>query len=938
MSYCLNPQCQKPQNSKNTHKCSACGTQLLLKKRYRAIEAIGQGNFGRTLLAIDESKPEKFFCVIKQFLPQAQGTNNLEKAAELFEQEALRLKKLGRHNQIPDLFDYLAQEEHQYLVQEYIDGYNLADILKEQRIFQEQQIWELLNNLLPVLEFIHKNDVIHRDIKPENIIRDKNGKLYLVDFGAAKVVTGTAILQTGTSIGTPEFVAPEQSMGKAIYSSDLYSLGVTCIHLLTGTSPFDLFDISEYSWVWRQYLVDNLVSEGLANILDKLIESATSRRYQVASEVLGDINHKSLNNTRLEKRLHPTNWKEFYNFQAKIKNKEDYDFINTDTITISSDGSIVAIIAYYINGMKNFSLGVNKIYTLQLWNIHTGTKILYTENKSYINTVAISRDKKIVAIGDRDNNIKLWNIDSGNEIYHFKGWHGAINCVSFSPDSQLIASGGDDTTVKLWDITTGSEIRTLKGDNKSVRIIAFAPNGEILASVSTDAKITLWNLNTGKILHTQQNSHTLGINSITFSPDGKIFATANRKKCIIKLWEVATGKEIATLKSTKSPANVITFSPEGKILASGNKNGKIQLWDINTKQEICTISKDYSQINSLIFRQERKTQTLITANAYGIISKFRNMNKSYGLTTQKYYWQCTNIFSHHNDDIDSITINNDGIIIASGSHDNTIKLWDTITGKELKNIDTKYSIYAIAFSPDGLTIASGDAKNNIYLWDVNSGDKIRIFEGHTGRFAGVNSLSFSPDGRILASAGGDKTVKLWDVTTGAEIRTLAEHKRWVSSVHFSPDGNIIASGSADNTAKFWDVSTGQILNTFEHTNEVRSVTFSPNGKIFATGSNDRDIKLWQVENGKEICTLKGHELSVRYITFDPSGEILASSSYNDDIKLWDIVLQKEIFSLEGYSDKVNSIVFSPDGEALFSGSDDKKIKVWQKQYFMGDNH
>ena len=291
MSYCLNPHCQKPQNQNNANNCLTCGTKLLLKQRYRAIKPIGQGGFGRTLLAVDESKPLKPPCVIKQFIFQAQGTDNTQKAAELFEQEALRLNDLGRHNQIPNLLDYLTQEEHQYLVQEYIDGYDLAEILKEQGIFKEEQIWELLNSLLPVLEFIHSRDVIHRDIKPENIIRSRDGKLYLVDFGAAKVVTGTAMLQTGTSIGTPEFVAPEQSRGKAIYSSDLYSLGTTCIYLLTGVSPFELFDISEYTWVWRQYLVDNPVSDKLENILDKLIENATSRRYKSASEVLTDINY-----------------------------------------------------------------------------------------------------------------------------------------------------------------------------------------------------------------------------------------------------------------------------------------------------------------------------------------------------------------------------------------------------------------------------------------------------------------------------------------------------------------------------------------------------------------------------------------------------------------------------------------------------------------------
>ena len=131
MSYCLNPHCQKPQNHKNAQVCSTCNTKLLLKQRYRAIKPIGQGGFGRTLLAVDESKLLKPPCVIKQFVLTAHiADNNTLKAGELFKQEALRLKNLGKHNQIPNFLYYLTQEENQYLVQEYIDGYDLAEVLK----------------------------------------------------------------------------------------------------------------------------------------------------------------------------------------------------------------------------------------------------------------------------------------------------------------------------------------------------------------------------------------------------------------------------------------------------------------------------------------------------------------------------------------------------------------------------------------------------------------------------------------------------------------------------------------------------------------------------------------------------------------------------------------------------------------------------------------
>lgn len=291
MSYCLNPHCPKPENPNHVNFCVTCGAKLLLKERYRAIKPIGQGGFGKTFLAVDEDKPSKPRCVIKQFYPQSQGTNTLAKAVELFNQEAVQLDELGKHPQIPELLAYFTQEARQYLVQEFIDGQNLAQELAHRGAFSETQIWQLLNDLLSVLQFCHARHVIHRDIKPENIIRESDAqrKLVLVDFGAAKSATGAALNKTGTSIGSPEYVAPEQMRGRAIFASDIYSLGATCINLLTVRSPFDSYDINNDTWVWQQYL-QTPVSNELSRILNKMLESIPIRRYQTVDEVLKDLN------------------------------------------------------------------------------------------------------------------------------------------------------------------------------------------------------------------------------------------------------------------------------------------------------------------------------------------------------------------------------------------------------------------------------------------------------------------------------------------------------------------------------------------------------------------------------------------------------------------------------------------------------------------------
>lgn len=293
MSYCLNPRCPKSENPQDVKFCLTCGSKLLLKERYRAVKPIGQGGFGRTFLAVDEDKPSKPRCVIKQFYPQAQGTNTVQKAVELFNQEAVQLDELGKHPQIPELLAYFTQDDRQYLVQEFIDGRNLAQELAHRGAFNETQIRQLLHDLLPVLQFCHARQVIHRDIKPENIIlRSSDNKLVIVDFGASKSATGTALSHTGTSIGSPEYVAPEQIRGRAMFASDIYSLGATCINLLTGRSPFDSYDTNHDNWIWQQYL-KTPVSKSLEKIINKMLESIPARRYQTVDEVLQDLNQSS---------------------------------------------------------------------------------------------------------------------------------------------------------------------------------------------------------------------------------------------------------------------------------------------------------------------------------------------------------------------------------------------------------------------------------------------------------------------------------------------------------------------------------------------------------------------------------------------------------------------------------------------------------------------
>ena len=291
MSQCLNPTCLH-QNLQDASFCEKCGGKILLDGRYRPIKILGEGGFGRTFQALDEKRLNTP-CVIKQFLPQQAGSIALQKATELFKQESKRLQELGKHPQIPDLLAFFPEDGRLYLIQEFIDGQNLLQELQNKGTLKEPEIKTILEKLLPVLQFIHDNQVIHRDIKLENIIKSKNGTLFLIDFGVSKETTGSILTRVGTITGTPGFAPPEQFRGIVYHSSDLYSLAVTCVRLLTGhlqeiNGVDKLFDTNTMQWQWQKYVS---VSQELKDVLETMLQDIPANRYQSATEVLAALSN-----------------------------------------------------------------------------------------------------------------------------------------------------------------------------------------------------------------------------------------------------------------------------------------------------------------------------------------------------------------------------------------------------------------------------------------------------------------------------------------------------------------------------------------------------------------------------------------------------------------------------------------------------------------------
>ncbi len=291
----------------------------------------------------------------------------------------------------------------------------------------------------------------------------------------------------------------------------------------------------------------------------------------------------------------------------------------------------------------------------------------------------------------------------------------------------------------------------------------------------------------------------------------------------------------------------------------------------------------------------------------------------------------------HSSDVNSVAFAPNGQLLASGSDDNTIKLWNLATREEIRTLKGHSNhIYSVAFAPDSKTLASGSEDKTIKLWNLIAGEN-RTLTGHSNW---VNSVAFSHDGKILATGSVDKTIKLWNVETGKEIRTLTGHSQGVQSVAFSPDDTTLASGSWDKTIKLWNLITGETLTLAGHSNFVISVAFSSDGKTLASGSWDKTIKLWNVETGKEIRTLNQHSDKVNSVAYMPStgsgkslDDILASGSNDNTIKLWNLATGQEIKTLKGDSGYVYSVAISPNAQTLASGGTaGNTLKLWQMSH------
>ena len=476
-----------------------------------------------------------------------------------------------------------------------------------------------------------------------------------------------------------------------------------------------------------------------------------------------------------------------------------------------------------------------------------------------------------------------------------------IGCISAaSPVSPLLAQ------------ETKARVVLQIGHSDAVSSVAISPDGRIALSGSRDKTIKLWDVATGREMKTFAG-HSGDVNSVAFSPDGRTALSGSDDKTV-KLWDVGTGHELKTFIGHSWPVHSVAFSPDGRIALSGCLDGTLKLWDIASGREIRTLREDNNDVvTSVAFSPDGHT---VISASWGKTIKLWNIETGSLIRT----------FIGHSAEVRSVAFSPDGRTAVSGSDDKTVKVWDVSSGRLLRTF-TGHSekVESVAVSPDGRTMLSGSGDGIIRLWDIANGHELGTFTGHSNV---VESIVFSSDGRTALSGSADDSIKLWDVPNRRELRTFTGYSDQLRSVTVSPDGRTAlatVSENDDDAAKLWDITSGRILRTY--TGASDPIAFAPDGRTVLSGGENA-IKLWDVASGQEIRTFPKSPSYITSFAFSPDGRTALSALGDNTVKLWNVANAREIKIFDGYSDAVNAMAFSPNGRTALFGGDDSKVRLW----------
>ena len=604
-----------------------------------------------------------------------------------------------------------------------------------------------------------------------------------------------------------------------------------------------------------------------------------------------------------------------------------------------------------------------------LYNVHTGTEEAFLKGgMELVNSIAYSPDGKILASGSNDWTIRIWDVENGKHIKTLGGHTGPVNSVAFSQDGETIVSVSDDG-IRVWNVESWNDKILYKKENAGIVNVMCLPDGKTLTSLSKNGEIESWDLTSGEkqwsiLGYRKSRKLKLLLQNViklsSYSLDGKTFA--NWSGVGMRLYNIVDGnlellfeKPEFLFEKPEISVYSLAFSPDSSHFVTGGADGSISLWNRETANLLSTLPGHSDVIVSLVYSPDGKIFASAsldgTIRLWGVVGKLPKRT-----------------FTGHTRNFDLLAYSPNGKTLASRTKNGNIFVWDANTFKHkftlavdtndediLQAVErrnrrnsTKRINAPLAYSPDGVTLATADMNNTIRLWDTESGKlkltfKTKIDEGQLldrGRRSNtITSLAYSPDGKTLVGGSRDGKIHFWDLEREGYRQTFAEQEYPSIYLGYSADGSMFISGTSDQRMRIigiypeiniWDVQKQQLIRTLNIQRiggGINSISFSPDGKTVA-GASDDVIYLWNTETEILRQKLSSHRGKVTSVAYSLDGSTLASGGDDNVICVWDTVTGQHLQTLYGHSDSVTLVAYSLDGNKLASTSDDGTILLW----------
>lgn len=578
--------------------------------------------------------------------------------------------------------------------------------------------------------------------------------------------------------------------------------------------------------------------------------------------------------------------------------------------------------------------------------------------------VSASGAKFSFAHTHKDPTLKVWDTGTGREMATLRGHAGEVESCRFSPDGRRIASGARDGTVKIWDALTFTELGTLRGHTGRVEGCDFSPDGGRIVSTSQDNTVRVWDARDFSDVATLAG-HADGVWDCSFSPDGRHIVSAGADGTL-KVWDASTYAEVATLAGHLDSVNRCSYSPDGSMIASASDDWSVKIWDAETFRELTTLAGHDVPVADCCWSPDG---TRIVSASWDHTLKIWDVTRKWDHLLNCSVPGSTELTTliGHSDWVICCAFSPDGRYVASGGHDNALKLWNA-QDKPATNPGTVHRgpVTGCAFSPAGRRIASVSGADQV------GNATLKISDGETGvellsntRPGGLHGCAFTPEGERVVSMAENKTLVVWDPDTGRDLASLVGHTDGINGFVVSPEGTRIVSASWDHTLKVWDVETGTCLGSLTGPTGFGDCALSPDGREvlaptvhlaegLATADrpeandvmrqlaetaailaredrtvDDRHLKAIGIETGTERLVLAAATPLV-HCSFSPDGSQILTAGTDLVLTVWDAKTGAAEATLSGHTGPITGCGFTPDGNQIVSTSVDATLRIWDR--------